>query len=190
MKEIENKSNLYVIGCVLLVVIAIGLAVIPLNRSLATARKQAQEKTLQAESLEKKISILTSVQKGLNADQKRKQQLEIAVPTDTKLDEIFIMLETMATEAGVQIDNIMPVQGDKSTSGLNEIAVTLKGEFSNLVNFSQLVKGNLRPMFVKSVIFSAEQSKDGKTTLAATFTLKVLTAKQNNVKETIESKNN
>ena len=184
MKEIENKGSLYIVGCVLLVIVGIGFAILPLNRSLSEVKKQAQEKTTEAESLEKKITILKSIQKGLNSDTKRKQQLTIAAPTEIKLDEIFIMLETMATEAGVQINNIQPAQGDKSaSSGLNEITVTLKGEFGNLINFSKLVKGNLRPMFVKSVTFAAQESKEGKTTLSATFAFKVLTAEQSSAKD-------
>lgn len=180
MKELQNKSSLYIAGCGLLVIVGIGFGILPLNRSLADIKKQAQEKLAQAESLEKKISILKLVQKGLNTDTKRKQQLEIAAPTDIKLDEIFIMLESMATEAGVAIDNIQPAQGDKAAAGgLYDITVTLKGEFNNLVNFSKLVKENLRPMFVKSVTFAAQESKDGKTTLSATFALQVLTAGQN-----------
>lgn len=181
MKELPNKSGLYVAGCAFLVIIGLGFVVLPLNRSLSNVKNQAQQKSAQADSLEKKILVLKSIQKGLDVDPKRKQQLEIAAPTDIKLDEVFIMLETMATEAGVAIDNIQPAQGDKAAAGgLNEITVTLKGEFNNLVNFSKLVKGNLRPMFVKSVTFAAQESKDGKTTLSATFVLQLLTAGQSN----------
>lgn len=181
MKELPNKSSLYVAGCGLLVIVGIGFGILPLNRSLADVKNQAQQKLAQASSLEKKISVLKSIQKGLDADAKRKQQLEIAAPPDIKIDEVFIMLESMAIEAGLAIDNISPAQGDKAASGgLNDITVTLKGEFDNLVNFSKLVKGNLRPMFVKSVTFAAQESKDGKTTLSATFALQLLTAGQSN----------
>lgn len=180
MKELKDNRGYYAIGCALLVLAGVGLGVLPLNRSLSETKKQAQGKVAQAVSLEKKVDILKAIQKGLNADQKRKQQLEIAAPVDSKIDEIFIMLETMATESGVEIENIQPGKASASVkNGLSEMTVTLKGEFNNLINFSKLVKGNVRPMFVKSVTFVAQESKDGKVTLRATFVLNILTATEN-----------
>lgn len=180
MKELKDNRGYYAIGCALLVLAGVGLGVLPLNRSLSETKKQAQGKVAQAVSLEKKVDILKAIQKSFNADQKRKQQLEIAAPVDSKIDEIFIMLETMATESGVEIENIQPGKASASVkNGLSEMTVTLKGEFNNLINFSKLVKGNVRPMFVKSVTFVAQESKDGKVTLRATFVLNILTATEN-----------
>lgn len=72
--------------------------------------------------------------------------LALAVPSEPQIPELLIMVQAIATRAGLILVNATP----SASPGGTKMDITLKGSYSGVVSFLDILNRNLRPGVVQN----------------------------------------
>lgn len=96
-------------------------------------------------------------------------QLNLAVPSSAAVDELIVSLETIASSAGVVLPTVQPAT---STDGsVVPLTVTVRGSYSGVRLFLELLEQNLRPIRVTTLTMSTTSDVSGASLVTTTLTL-------------------
>lgn len=110
--------------------------------------------------LESRKSQLAALKETLAKHAPSLIQLDQAVPATPAYPELLVELATISEQTGMRLATIQPAQA--SQSSLEQLAtVTLKGNFTQLVDFSRSAALNLRPLALKTINIAKTGSTDG-----------------------------
>lgn len=146
-------------------------AIIPKNRQLKQLNTDLAAKKIQSDALDARVTSLTQINTQYAVKKRDFDKLKIALPAEARPDEIFLMLQSMATLAGVSINDIQTKEANNSDHSVG-VSVTILGEFGNITKFTDLLEKNLRPVAVNNLSLVAGEKKDsGSVNLSATLDL-------------------
>jgi Tfp pilus assembly protein PilO len=166
---------------VLVVIVAVYFGLMPLNRNLKDLRLQVAAKRQEANDLDTKVSNLKKLQSQFASKSQDIERLKLALPSNVKADEIFIMLDSLATDSQLTLESIQPEQVSvnqaQASSDTVNVTATVSGNFSGMTAFTEGLKNNIRPVTIKNVSLVTAGTEGDSSQLTGTFTLGFLVAK-------------
>lgn len=133
------------IGAILVAILAIWFGLVPQFGAISDTQSEIAQlsgevtaKTGEVQTLRK---LLTDVRTGgtLNL-------LSLAVPSEPQIPELLIMVQAMVTRAGLTLVNATP----SASAGGTKMDITLRGGYSGVVSFLDILNRNLRPGVVQN----------------------------------------
>jgi len=134
--------------------------------SVTQASQERAGNQAKIETLKKKISDLKSLQQQFAQAQDQVNALSVAMPAEKQMAEVVAMMETMAARAGIILENVQPAQS--VPEGL-PVAVSVRGSFAGILNFTELMEKNVRPIKIGPLSIAS-----GEGILSTTFNVIIL----------------
>ena len=165
------------IGLVLLLAI---FAIQPTINTMSELIKEIETKEKLEKDLTQKVAALQTAQTQLSIAQNRLTLLEEALPTNPEVIFTTKLIEKMAADSKILINNLsiaeipketsssVPV-GPKSKKNLRLI-VNVTGDYPAIRLFVEAIKNSRRSLIVESVIFTIEEDRGAKN-LKSTLTI-------------------
>lgn len=152
----SSINHLLVIAAILVVLVGFPLLIIPgLNRARADSQKISSLRS-EIAAEQDRLKAIESVSTQIDKDPERYKLLQLALPTDPNLPDVFIMIENMAISSKVSLDSVVP---DKSGSEQGvKIAVTISGSYTQVKTFLAAITTNVRPIIVNSMLLTRSPS--------------------------------
>lgn len=175
----ESQNSLIIIGSIIVILIVGSFLVYPQFSQIKDLKTQVAAKSQEADQAETKVNNLTALTQEIKSNVDAYSKLKIAMPTEPKIEEAFIMLNTMANNAGVTLGNIQQ-KTEKQNTGPLVLTVSATGDFNAQIKFVENLRTNSRPIIVTNATLTAQETKDTgngkKTTLSGTYDISLLVA--------------
>jgi Tfp pilus assembly protein PilO len=182
MEDQKKDNQAALIGLIIILVLAIFyFGVYYQGKSLHTAELSYKAKSLQATALAKNVSSLQSLQAQFSSQNSTLSKLQTAFPANAKPEEIIVMLNAMATNAGVTVNNIQPDQQNTNTSSslpAANITVTVTGDYNAQSRFSSELAKNIRPITINNISLVGQPNSGD---ISGTYNLGFLIANSSSV---------
>ena len=165
------------IGLVLLLAI---FAIQPTINTMSELIKEIETKEKLEKDLTQKVAALQTAQTQLSIAQNRLTLLEEALPTNPEVIFTTKLIEKMAADSKILINNLSIAEIPKETSGSVPVGpkskknlrliVNVTGDYPAIRLFVEAIKNSRRSLIVESVIFTIEEDRGAKN-LKSTLTI-------------------
>lgn len=171
----NNKSSLLSVASLFIVLIVFFFFILPQTGVLRETRHKLGVKKAEASALTQRVNALNTLKSQFQSLGINTTRLKIALPAEPKHEELFVMTESMAGKAGVNLANIQPTSSSDSGARTTRLAITVTGDYQGMIRFTQEINSNIRPSVIKSVSLVANDQSAGQTTVTGTFDVEFLT---------------
>ncbi len=147
----NKKSQLTSMISFLMFIASIALwyfLILPQFEKFKNTSNQSAVLTAKAEALNKNYATLELLKGQLTSTLNDQNKLDISVPKETQIPEIFIAIESLAQKAGVVVVSIKPENDAKDH--MVKTVVVVESEYQNLKNFMASISKNIRPLVTES----------------------------------------
>ena len=144
--------------------------VLPSVRELKTTRLAASALAADAQSLQTTINLVTATDQSLGEHQAAIDRLALAVPDHPAFDELLVSLSAIASASGVVVPTMQPLTAASGESGAG-VSLTVRGSYSGIHLFLELVSQNLRPLKVTQLTLSSTSDVTGASLISASLSL-------------------
>lgn len=169
--EQKNSNQTAIIGLIIVMAMVVFyFGVYVQGQSYHDSKLTADSKKIEADALTNKVSALQTLQSKFASQASSLQRLQTALPSDARPQEIIVMIDSIATKSGVNVNNIQPDQQHLIASKVPtaNVTVTVTGNYAAQVAFAQAVEQNLRPIIINN--FNLVANGDG-SSLSGTYDL-------------------
>lgn len=178
MEKNKNETNIILLLVVIIVAVAYYF-LLPRFARIKQLNLDVAVKDKEATALDEKVTALRDLQTKFKAKPDLVNQLKIALPKDSNVEEIIYMVSTLGTNSGVIIENIQPTGGNAEVGTTTaNISVTVSGDYNAITKFSNGLSNNLRPVKQFSTTLVAQDAEEDPSRISATFDLGFIIAKQ------------
>lgn len=165
----KDNGSLWILLGILGVIAAGYFYTWPQLTELKSVRTTAAARTADLEAIQaqqQEISVLAQQLASRAADLDR---LTLAVPSTSRNEELLVSLEHMASTSGVVLSTVQPT-ATAASSG-SEVTVTLRGSYSGVAAFIELLDKNLRPVKIVDLSLTGSSDVVGASLVDATMTV-------------------
>ncbi|MBI4032327.1 type 4a pilus biogenesis protein PilO [Candidatus Berkelbacteria bacterium] len=151
-------------------VIAVGyFYTMPQIAKLKAVRTTAAARAADVLALEAQRQEILALNQQLDDRAGDLARLALAVPGAANMEELLVSLETIASTSGVVLASVQPV-ANAGAKG-SEASVTLRGSYSGVKLFLELLAKNLRPVKVTELTLAGSSDVAGASLVDVTLTL-------------------
>lgn len=138
--------------------------ILPQFEKFKEVSNQSAVLSAKVDGLSKNLNTLELLKGQLTSTLNDQNKLDISIPKETQIPEIFITVESLAQKAGVDVISIKPENDVKDN--LIKTVIVVESEYQNLKNFMALISKNIRPAVTESfkVIKTNSETVSGSTT--------------------------
>lgn len=122
--------------------------ILPQFEKFKEVSNQSAILSAKVDGLSKNLNTLELLKGQLTSTLNDQNKLDISIPKETQIPEIFITVESLAQKAGVDIISIKPENDVKDN--LIKTVIVVESEYQNLKNFMALISKNIRPAVTES----------------------------------------
>jgi Tfp pilus assembly protein PilO len=171
--KIKNQTQLFPL-LISIICLTIGYFIIfPKIDELKLINTQIEAKNQNISEIQEKITNLNALKNEFTNNSGTLESVNLALADSSQLAEIIEQVTGISQKSGMNLKSIKP--DSKQLNNELLINLSLQGDYSSLINFTENVEKNLRPISVKSI--SMSMSTDG--IFDANIGLGVLTLEDN-----------
>lgn len=140
--------------------------ILPQFEKFKEVSNQSAILSAKVEALGKNLNTLELLKGQLTSTLNDQNKLDISVPKETQIPEIFIAVESLAQKTGVDIISIKPE--NEAKDNMVKTVIVVESEYQNLKNFMALISKNIRPAITESFKVIKTTSETVSETTAST----------------------
>lgn len=193
VKKTEQVAAILLI-CIIAIIAIIYLLILPQLKSLRENNLNATVKKIELQEKEQKIDNLKSLEPEIKAKKEIISKLSIALPKNTRVDEILVQISAMASSSGMTLLSFSPSSKqniaststeETSTPASKEEAISeseiivdqyslnlsVEGSYSSVMGFIYAIESNLRPIKINKADFNAGEGANPLMAVSLEMTL-------------------
>lgn len=170
---LANRGTLVVMAAVLLVALQLVFVGLPQIRAVSQTNTKIAVAKRTAAALQEKLDALKQLQTLQSRQPEDFGRVQVALPVDSAVEDIFVTLDTIAARSGMNIVSITPGRGSGSQVPAD---ITVTGSYEGLVSLMTTLGKNLRPIEVGSVNIASSRTDRGEILITASLKLNFLQA--------------
>lgn len=144
------------------------LYVAPQMTALKEARATTQAREQDTQDVRAQAASVAQLTQQLNSQPDALAQLALAAPVGAAADQLLVALQSIATESGVVLLSVQPTS---ATSELSSSVVTLRGSYTGVHLFFELIQKNIRPLAASNVAITSTADSEGVALLNVSLTI-------------------
>ena len=191
-KKSEQAAAILILSLIIIIAL-IYLVIKPQMTDLKKNNLTTAKKNIELQSKKQQIDNLKELEPKIKSAQAEVKKLAIALPKGSKVGEILVQLEAMASNSKVAITALTPSGENASASpeativlpedtetgetatenitvggqlvvGQYAFALSVEGSYSSILKFITLIETNLRPIKIEKAEFAGGEGVDPKVT--------------------------
>lgn len=143
-------------GAVAVAILAIWFGLVPQFGAIGKTQSEIARLSGEVGNKTREVNALRKLLKDPGATGGTLNLLSLAVPSEPQIPELLIMVQAMATRAGLTLVNATP----SATPAGTKMDITLKGGYSGMVNFLDILNRNLRPGVVQNFAIISQSNPE------------------------------
>ncbi|PIP51601.1 hypothetical protein COZ61_02040 [Candidatus Berkelbacteria bacterium CG_4_8_14_3_um_filter_33_6] len=173
-----KKSNLSSIISFLMFIASVAIwyfLILPQFGKFKEASNQGAILGAKVEALTKNNTTLELLKNQLTSTLNDQNKLDIAIPKETQIPEIFITVESLAQKTEVDVISIKPE--NEAVDNLIKTVIVVEAEYPNLKNFMLGLTKNIRPTVTESFKVIKKEAEVSTSTSTSDATISAETNK-------------